>query len=92
MIVPHPLRWMKDVELLLWMTSSGKRLWLGGGREADGGAWDFTGIGGLGVQMGGMKGNLGEPWLRDVLVQNVGQVTNVPPPVLTMRDRGGIFG
>ena len=27
---PHPVRWMRDVEVLLWTMSSGKRLRLGG--------------------------------------------------------------
>jgi len=35
---------------------------------------------------------MGEPWLRDVLVQNLGYVTKVPPPILTMGRRGGISG
>ena len=47
---PHPVRWMRDVEVLLWTTSSGKRLRLGGGRRRVGfhgwsgevmAAWDF---------------------------------------------------
>ena len=33
---------MKDVELLQWMTSSGKRLRLGSGEVADGRGWGFT--------------------------------------------------
>ena len=46
----------------------GKSLRLGGGREADGGTWGFVGFGGLGVLIGGTKGKVGEPWLRDALV------------------------
>ena len=36
---PHLVRWMRDVEVLLWTTSSGKRLRLvgGGGRRLMGG-------------------------------------------------------
>ena len=67
---PHLVRWMRDGELLRWMTSSGKCLRLGGGREADGGAWGFAGFGGLGVRMG-VKREAGAK-LRDALVQNVG--------------------
>ena len=33
---------MRDVELLRWMMSSGKRLWLGSGEVVDGGGWGFT--------------------------------------------------
>ena len=61
---------MRDGELLRWTTSLGKSLWLGGGREADEGAWGFAGFGGLGVRMGGEGG--GGAKLRDTLVQNVG--------------------
>jgi hypothetical protein len=43
---------MRDVELLRQTMSSGKRLRLGGGRVADGGACGFAGFGGLGVRMG----------------------------------------
>ena len=32
---PHLVRWMRDVEVLLWTTSSGKRLRLGSGEVAD---------------------------------------------------------
>ena len=39
---PHPVRWMRDVEVLLWTTSSGKRLPLGNGELADGGGWGFA--------------------------------------------------
>ena len=39
---PHPVRWMRDVEVLLWTTSSGKRLRLGIGEVADGGGWGFV--------------------------------------------------
>ena len=35
-------RWMRDVELLRWTTSSGKRLRLGSGDVADGGGWVFA--------------------------------------------------
>ena len=49
----------------------GKSLRLGGGREADGGAWGFAGFGGLGVRMGRAKGEGGAK-LRDALVRNVG--------------------
>ena len=42
---PHLGRWTRDVELLWWTTSSGKRLWLGSGDVADGGGWGFaTGV------------------------------------------------
>src|SRR6266536_1391400 len=37
-----PGRWMRDVELLRWTTSSGKRLRLGSGEVADGGGWGFA--------------------------------------------------
>ena len=50
---PHPVRWMRDVEVLLWTASSGKRLRLGGGRRR---VWDFAGFGGLGVRMGERMG------------------------------------
>ena len=63
-------RWMRDVEVLLWTMSSGKRLRLGGGRSR---VWGFVaGFRGLGVRMGGRMGWEWEPWLRDVLVRNVG--------------------
>ena len=39
---PHPGRWTRDVELLRWTTSSGKRLRLGSGEVADGGGWGFA--------------------------------------------------
>ena len=39
---PHPGRWMRDVELLRWTTSSGKRLRLGSGEVADRGGWGFA--------------------------------------------------
>ena len=39
---PRPGRWMRDVELLRWTTSSGKRLRLGSGEVADGGGWGFA--------------------------------------------------
>ena len=45
--------WMRDVEVLLWTTSSGKRLRLGGGRRR---VWGFTDFPGLGVRMGGAYG------------------------------------
>ena len=38
MMDPHPVRRMRDVEVLLWMMSSGKRLRLGGGRSM---VWGF---------------------------------------------------
>ena len=50
---PHPVRWMRDVEVLMWTTSSGKRLQLGGGPRR---VWGFTGFRGLGVRMGGLMG------------------------------------
>ena len=51
---PHPVRWMRDVEVLLWTTSSGKRLRLGGGRRR---VWGFVaGFRGLSVRMGGQMG------------------------------------
>ena len=34
--------WMRDIELLWWMTSSGKRLRLGSSDVADGGGWGFA--------------------------------------------------
>ena len=49
----HSVRWMRDVEVLLWTTSSGKRLRLGGGRRK---VWGFAGFVGLGVRMGGRMG------------------------------------
>jgi hypothetical protein len=60
---------MRDVEVLLWTTSSGKRLRLGGGRRR---VWGFAGFRGLGVRIGGRMGLEWEPWLRDALVRNVG--------------------
>ena len=39
---PHPVRWMRDVELLRWTASSGKRLRLGSGDVAGGGGWGFA--------------------------------------------------
>ena len=67
---PHPVWWMRDVEVLLWTPSSGKRLRLGGGRSK---VWGFVaGFCSLGVRMGGGWDGSGEPWLRDVLVRNVG--------------------
>ena len=36
---PHPGRWTRDVELLRWTVSSGKRLQLGGGRSR---VWGFV--------------------------------------------------
>ena len=47
------VRWMRDVKVLLWTTSSGKRLRLGGGRRRVCGFADFRG---LGVRMGGRMG------------------------------------
>jgi hypothetical protein len=44
---------MRDVEVLLWTTSSGKRLRLGGRRRR---VWGFAGFPGLGVRMGGRMG------------------------------------
>ena len=44
---------MRDVEVLLWTTSSGKRLWLGGRQRR---LWGFAGFRGLGVRMGGRMG------------------------------------
>ena len=39
---PHSGRWMRDVKLLRWTMSSGKRLRLGSGDVADEGGWGFT--------------------------------------------------
>ncbi len=39
---PHPGRWTRDVELLRWTMSSGKRLRLGNGEVADVGGWGFA--------------------------------------------------
>ena len=39
---PHPVRWMRDVEVLLWTTSSGKRLRLGSDDVADERGWGFA--------------------------------------------------
>ena len=51
---PHPVQWMRDAEVLLWTTSSGKRPRLGGGRSR---VWGFiAGFRGLGVRMGGRMG------------------------------------
>ena len=50
---PQPVRWMRDVEVLLWTMSSGKRLRLGGGRRR---VWGFAGFRGLGVRLGGRMG------------------------------------
>ena len=61
---PHPVWWMRDGELLRSTTESEKSLRLGGGREADGGAWGFTGFGGLGVRMGGEGGGGSQAWGR----------------------------
>ena len=59
---PHPVRWMRDVEVLLWTTSSGKRLRLGGGRSR---VWGFVAdFRGLGIRIDGRMGLEGEPWLR----------------------------
>ena len=44
---------MRDIKVLLWTTSSGKRLWLGGGRRR---VWGFAGFCGLGIRMGGRMG------------------------------------
>ena len=44
---------MRDVEVLLWTMSSGKRLQLGGKRRR---VWGFAGFHGLGVRMGGRMG------------------------------------
>ena len=67
---PHPVRWMRDVDVLLWTLSWGERLRLGGIRCR---VWGFvTGFCGLGVRMGGGWDGSGEPWLRDALVRNVG--------------------
>ena len=52
---PHGGRWTRDVELLRWTTSSGKRLRLGSGEVADkeGGVsrLERRGYGGLGFRM-----------------------------------------
>ena len=63
---PHPARWMRDVEVLLWMTSSGKKLRLGGGRSR---VWGFVAVFAASVYewVSGSDGS-GE----DALVQNVG--------------------
>ena len=66
---PHLVRWMRDVEVLLWTTLLGKRLRLSGGRRS---VWGFVGFRGLGVRMGGRMGWEWEPGLRDALVRNVG--------------------
>ena len=39
---PHPGRWTRDVVLLRWTTSSGKKLRLGSGEVTDGGVWGFA--------------------------------------------------
>ena len=44
---------MRDVKVLLWTTSSGKRLRLGGGRRR---VWGFAVFAGLGVRMVGRMG------------------------------------
>ena len=65
---PHPVRWMRYVEVLLWTTSSGKRLRLGGGRRR---VWGFTGFvasmyewlaDGMGVGNHGLQTCLSEMW------------------------------
>ena len=67
---PHPVRWMRDVEVLLWTTSSGKRLWLGGGRSR---VWVLSRVFVASVyEWVGRWDGSGEPWLRDALVRNVG--------------------
>ena len=81
---PHPGRGMRDIELLQWTTSAGKRLRLGSGDVADGGGWGFA----AGAERlwrpgisNGEKGAMGggEACHRNTLVQNVGCVTKVPP-------------
>ena len=60
---------MRNVEVLWWTVSSGKRLRLGGGRSR---VWGFVaGLRGLGLRVGGWDGR-GEPSLRDVVLLNVG--------------------
>ena len=51
---------MRDVEVLLWTMSSGKRLRLGGGRRR---VWGFAGFPGLGYEwgVGGMIGGTDNP-------------------------------
>ena len=46
---PHPVRWLRDVGVLLWSTSSAKRLRLGRGRRR---VWGFAGFAGVGVCRG----------------------------------------
>ena len=83
---PHPVWWMRDVEVLLWTTSSGKRLRLGSGEVADEEGWGFAAGAerlwrpGISNVEKGVMGR-GEASLRDALVQNVGCVTKVPPPI-----------
>ena len=65
---PHPVRWMRDVEVLLWTTSSGKRLRLGGERRRVWGFAGFPGLGtngwadGMGVGNHGLGTRLSEMW------------------------------
>ena len=68
---PHPVRWMRDVEVLLWTTSSGKRLQLGGGWSRVCGGSSRVFAASVYEWVGGWDGS-GEPWLRDALVRNVG--------------------
>ena len=56
-------------EVLLWTTSSGKRLRLGGGWRRCGALQVFPAS--VHEWVDGWDGS-GEPWLRDALVRNVG--------------------
>ena len=67
---PHPVRWMRDVEVLLWTTSSGKKLRLSGGRSTVG-VLSRVFVASVYEWVGGWDGS-GEPCLRDALVRNVG--------------------
>ena len=67
---PHPVRWMRDVEVLLWTSRRGR----GSGWVADGAGCGVSSqifTASVYEWVGGWDGS-GEPWLRDVLVRNVG--------------------
>jgi hypothetical protein len=64
---PHPVRWMRDVEVLLWTMSSGNRLWLGGRTEEGVGLRGFSWprcTNGMGGGNHGLGRRLSEMWGR----------------------------
>ena len=66
---PHPVQWMRDVEMLLWTSHRGRGSdWVADGAGCGVSSRVFAAA--VYEWVGGRDGS-GEPWLRDALVQNV---------------------